>query len=87
MYRVCKDPLLPVQARLWPADVLLEGVFFVPQISQKEFGNHANTNIKMVWPKRNLKKMNQLKKNANRKPLPTNLNSRKQETSRVHDSF
>jgi hypothetical protein len=27
-----------------------EFFFFVPQISQKEFGNHAKTNIKMVWP-------------------------------------
>jgi hypothetical protein len=30
-----------------------EVFFLVPQISQKEFGNLANTNIKMVWPHAN----------------------------------
>jgi hypothetical protein len=50
MHRVCRDPLLPVQARLWPPDVLF-WEFFFPQKFPKKIGNHANTNIKMVWPK------------------------------------
>jgi hypothetical protein len=34
MLRVYRDPLLPVQARLWPPDVLLWGFFQIPRISQ-----------------------------------------------------
>jgi hypothetical protein len=49
MYRVCRDPLLPVQARLWPPDVLFWEFVFRPKNFQFFFGNHANTNIKM-WP-------------------------------------
>jgi hypothetical protein len=30
MYRVCRDPLLPVQARLWPPDVLFWEFFAAP---------------------------------------------------------
>jgi hypothetical protein len=49
MYRVCRDPLLHVQARLWPPDVLFWETIFRPKNFQKKSGNHANTNIKMVW--------------------------------------
>jgi folylpolyglutamate synthase/dihydropteroate synthase len=39
MHRVCRDPQLPVQARLWPPDVLFGGFPpLPPQIFQKKLG-------------------------------------------------
>jgi hypothetical protein len=45
MHRVYRDPLLPVQARLWSPDVIFEESSPLPQIFQKDFGNHAITNM------------------------------------------
>jgi hypothetical protein len=46
MYRVCRDPLLHVQARLWPPDVLFWEFFFAPKISKKmwESRKHQHQN-------------------------------------------
>jgi hypothetical protein len=40
MHRVCRDPLLPFQACLWPPDVLLWEIFQIPKISRKH--QHQN---------------------------------------------